>query len=705
MAFIDLNLKKTYSSDIDDILRTFFIPVLKESKDYKRLTGFFSSSSLAAAAEGFGGLIENDGFVRMVMSPKISYRDFEIMKNANNDPQKFVESKIQPYLVNIEDEFTRDHFFALGWMLANEKIEIRVAIPFDKSTQEMISDEDDPSSIFHQKVAIFTDGDGNRISFSGSVNESASGWQNNIEEGKVFRSWESGQIDYLESDIEKFDRFWNDQSPHTIVFELPKAIKKGFMDIAPKKKSEISKILERWESPKKSSIKLFDYQTVAIKNWIKNDYKGIFEMATGTGKTFTALGCVKYVIEENEYVFIIIACPYKHLIQQWSHEIQKFGLKYDKLIISDSSNSHWKDELTNAFIEQKLKRLEKLIVLTTHRTFASDSFRNIVQLESDKNIISFLIADEVHGIGSDFQKRGLDEYYKYRLGLSATPERFFDDEGTNLLLDYFGPTVYEFTLKDALTQINPATNDFYLTQYRYFPIFVRLSRENLEDYISQTKKIALTYSKTKDPEEEKLILTQLLNKRANIVKNADEKLGQLRKILDSFPQSQKWTIIYCTPQQIDSIMKILSKYSFITHRFTMEEKTSLNKDYGGISEREYILREFAKGTYQILVAMKILDEGVDVPPARVAILMASSGNPREYIQRIGRVIRKFPGKQEAIIYDLIVVPTNKDMPPELQVIERKIFEKQLRRCEYISKLALNSSQALNEIYSFNPSYD
>jgi superfamily II DNA or RNA helicase len=227
----------------------------------------------------------------------------------------------------------------------------------------------------------------------------------------------------------------------------------------------------------------------------------------------------------------------------------------------------------------------------------------------------------------------------------------------------------------------------------------------LEDYISQTKRIALTYSKTKNPDDEKLLLTQLLNKRANIVKNAEEKMSQLKEILDSFPQSQKWTIIYCTPQQIDSIMRILSNYSFVIHRFTMEEKTNLNKNYGGISEREYILKEFASGSYQILVAMKILDEGVDVPPARTAILMASSGNPREYIQRIGRVIRKYPGKQESVIYDLIVVPSDSKMPPELKAIERKIFEKQLIRCEYISKLAINSSQALNEIYAFNPSVD
>jgi superfamily II DNA or RNA helicase len=323
----------------------------------------------------------------------------------------------------------------------------------------------------------------------------------------------------------------------------------------------------------------------------------------------------------------------------------------------------------------------------------------IIEKEGDPNIPGFLIADEVHGIGSPYQRRGLNNRYNLRLGLSATPRRFFDDVGTTTLLNYFGETVYQFTLEDALKKINPATNDFYLTQYRYYPIFIKLTGDDLDEYIAQSKKIALAYSYCQNQEEKELILTQLLNKRANIIKNAKGKYSKLTEIIKSFSRSQQWIIIYCTPQQIDHIMKQLLQFQYTVHRFTMEEATTPDKRFGNISEREYILKKFAEGEYQILVAMKILDEGVDVPPARIAILMASSGNPREYIQRIGRVIRKYPGKNEASIYDVIVVPSNADLPPELKDLEKKIFEKQLQRCEYIAKIAINNSQALKELFA------
>ncbi len=199
-------------------------------------------------------------------------------------------------------------------------------------------------------------------------------------------------------------------------------------------------------------------------------------------------------------------------------------------------------------------------------------------------------------------------------------------------------------------------------------------------------------------ENEKIIyLEQLLFARANIIKNAQAKYEELENILDILPSPIKWTLIYCSPQQIETVMKSLKDRGIFSHRFTMEEGTTSSKNFKGLSEREYLLEEFSKGKYQILVAMRCLDEGVDVPPARTAILLSSSGNPREYIQRIGRVIRRSQDKREATIYDIVVFPNLTVLSPEIRRIEKKIIEKELKRYEEISKYALNNAEALSII--------
>lgn len=696
MSFIDLNFKKTYSSDIDDILNDFFIPAVRESKDYKRLTGFFSSSSLAVAARGLGGLIEKNGSMKMVISPRISKKDFESMRKAQINPEEFVQSKILPFLENIQDEFERDHFFALGWMLANKRIEIRVAIPFDKDNEEFDFDEWDDSNIFHQKVAILEDSNNNRISFSGSVNESASGWLGHIEEFKVFRSWESSQIEYLESDIAKFDRFWNDLSPRVMTFKLPDAIKKRLMEISPSDKSKLN--IKKWESTKKPSVKLYDYQDIAIKNWVKNDKKGIFDMATGTGKTFTALGCVDFELKQKKPLLSVIASPYSHLVQQWKREIDHYGLIIEKMIIADSK-TNWKHDLADSLRNLELNQLSSLVVLTTHATFSSKDFIEIFKNTSKSKFSSLLIIDEVHGIGAEKRKLGLLPDYQFRLGLSATPNRFFDDEGDKVISDYFGPVCFEFSLEDAINTNNPATGDTYLTPYRYHPLFLSLTNQEREEYVRKTKSIAINVSRAHNPEEKREKLQNLLISRAKIIKNASEKTSLLKQLLIQLGPSIKWAIIYCEDKhQMDKVIEITTELKLISHRFTMEEGTVPKKEYRGLSERDYLLENFADGKYQILVAKKCLDEGVDVPAARIAILIASSTNPREYIQRIGRVIRRSPDKREAGIYDMIVAPSLNRLPVEMKRIESNIFQKEITRCQYIAGLAINNVEALKAIH-------
>jgi len=695
MSLKTLNIKKAYSSDFDDILYDFYIPALKESIEYNRLAGFFSSTSLATSARGISGLIKNGGSIKLIVSPKLNKNDVEIILNSCEEPEKYIEKRMLEELEELENRFIKDHVFALGWMIANKKLEIKVAIAFDNEKKLLSYEDILNSGLFHQKVGILKDAEGNTITFSGSVNETAAGWSGNIEEFKVFRSWISDEIDYLASDVSKFDKFWNNKSDRIKIVDIPHAVKRKIVQIAPDNFDEI--YLEKWYKSKKKSIELFDHQKDAIRKWISNEMIGLFEMATGTGKTFAALGCINEVLKTIKHIAIVITCPYHHLIEQWKKEIDKFGINYDVIQIADSSSPLWKDKLMDELINISLDYKKILIILTTHNTFSSDDFIKIVN--NEKWIFNLcLIADEVHNIGAEKRRIGLIEKYKQRLGLSATPSRWFDEMGTYELYNYFRKIVFNFDLEQAINTENPLTGETYLTPYRYIPKFVSLTSSELENYINETKKISRSFILSKDDKEKNEILKKIIFKRADIVKNALEKYASLIQVLDNLQSPINHTLIYCTPQQKNEILRILKERKLIIHQFTEEEETKPDRRFNGVSEREYILKKFAEKKYQILVAMKCLDEGIDIPQAKVAILMASSGNPIQYIQRIGRVIRRSKGKSESVIYDFIVLPSVVELPPELANIEKLIFEKEVKRYKDIAKLAINSAEVLDTIY-------
>jgi len=694
-TFKDLHIKKAYSSDNDDILDDFYIPVLENSIKYCRLAGYFSSTSLALAARGVAGLIKNNGIMMLIVSPILKEEDLDIVKQYDNDPRMFLGEKMIKEIDEIENEFVKDHLFALGWMLANNKLEIKIAIAYDNN--RILSDTTiNQIGIFHQKVGILWDKEDNIISFSGSINESAVGWLENVEEFKVFRSWEPIENEYIKIDINKFNTFWFNQSPKVKIFELPEALRKKLIQIAPSNIDELNLI--RLSLKKKKRIKLFHQQEEAINLWVSKGMKGILEMATGTGKTYTALGCLKKVYERNDKLLVIITCPYQHLIQQWKREIDEFGIDYDDIVIAESSNYIWKKSLIDKILEMQIGYKKKIIILTTHRTFSSKNFINIInQNKSDIEIL--LIADEVHGLGAKKSMEGLIPVYKFRIGLSATPKRWFDNMGTKKILDYFGDVIFEFPLEKAINTLNPLTNETYLTPYRYIPKFLSLTTEEIEDYYIKTKLIIKLINNTNNEIDKLEQLENLLYIRANIIKNAINKYNVLEEILDELGSSIEWTIIYCSPQQIERVKKIISSRHITFHGFTMKESVIPEKKYGNISERDYILKNFAECKYKVLVAIKCLDEGVNIPQARNAILMASSGNPREYIQRIGRIIRRYPQKKEAVIYDLIVTPAFDIIPPELREIEKKIFKKEMERSLYIAKIAINNAETAKEIYN------
>ena len=278
------------------------------------------------------------------------------------------------------------------------------------------------------------------------------------------------------------------------------------------------------------------------------------------------------------------------------------------------------------------------------------------------------------------------EDYNYRLGLSATPKRWFDEEGTQAIYDYFGDVVYDFDIKRALTDINPDTGKTYLTPYYYYPIIVDLTSEEYSEYRDLSTKIAQAIARKKN-NHEKISLSALCNRRQRIINNAENKYCEFRKLLKEHENIDK-LIVYCSDKQIDKVQEILNEEDIIPqHRFTHKESSSKTmKEL--FSERESILHNFEKGNYKALVAIKCLDEGVDVPVAENAIILSSTSNPREHVQRRGRILRNAPGKDHATIYDFLVFPKEKTD------IGSKIMKKEIKRYKEFAELAINSLDCL-----------
>lgn len=469
MNLKNLNLKKSYDSDTDNILEDFYIPSLSESFLYKRLAGFFSSSALAVAAKGITKLIENDGKMELITCARLQKADIEMIEKVIEKPEEIIFKYFINDLKNLNDEFILDHVKALGWMIANKKLEIKIALVKDENGKILDQEEIDKKGIFHQKVGIFEDQQGNKLSFSGSQNESANAWINNIEEIKIFRNWLSEEQKYFEADNNKFNKYWSDTADRTKIIDLPIAIKEKLIQIAPKdiKELKLEKNYDTRMSGKieEKKIKLRDYQDEAIEQWVNNEYKGIFEMATGTGKTFTALGCAKKIFDKYSNNILVISTPTTHMVEQWEKDISDFGFNNIPIIKAFSDYGYsWGKDMINSINKIRIGKYNNIIILTTHATFASKKFIGIIS-EINSKISLFLVSDEVHGVGAPQRSEGMIDKYIYRLGLSATPSRWLDSEGTELIFSYFGKTVFEYSLQKAI-------ENGFLTPYEYKPIFL-----------------------------------------------------------------------------------------------------------------------------------------------------------------------------------------------------------------------------------------
>lgn len=667
MGLRELKLSPSYETteSKSQLLDDFYIPVLENACKYYRIAGFFSSSALSVAAKGIEGLVNNGGKMYLLISPEISEEDYKIIKEhgLNADSSVFSE---------LSFEITQDeNLKALAWLLDNRKLEIKIVV--GKKSR---------NSLFHQKIGIIFDNAGDMISFSGSINETAQAWISNIEEFKVFCSWEPGQLDYLQSDLTKFLAYWKDQRPDIAdVYDIPESIKAQIVKVKPRDIWDLN-IMRRYRKDKKISenkLSLFPHQERAVYAWKTNGYSLLMEMATGTGKTRTAIGCLLDKLNDSETLLTIVATPQNTLSRQWREDLIKLNITLDREGIIDGSNSKWKKDLELILLDLSDKKIKAAIIFTTHDTASSERFVNIIRKNKYNTKILF-IGDEVHATGAAKQRNALLPEYDYRIGLSATPERMFDEGGTSLIREYFGNKSFEFTIADALKTINPLTGKPFLNTFSYHPIFVRLTESESKKYGKISQLIAILKAKDNyDPDE----LQRLYDRRAEIGKNAENKFEALANLLDSMlPETIQDTILFVSDKQIQRGFDILSSRKIKRAKITESESASKVVNDEGDTERQEIIAQFVRRQLQVLVGIKCLDEGIDIPNARVAILMASSTNPREFVQRVGRVIRQAPDKQPSEIYDFIAVPYEGDAGTGL-------LEKEARRAAHIAANAIN----------------
>lgn len=415
-------------------------------------------------------------------------------------------------------------------------------------------------------------------------------------------------------------------------------------------------------------INLRDYQKMAIQEFNDNNGIGILDMATGTGKTLTSLATSQSYYKKEDRQFLIIIVPFLHLIDQWGKDLQLIGVdSYHEIA---HSKKVWKPKLSELVWDYNNGFRNRVTIIGSYASMFSADFQEEIAKIRDN---SFLIADECHYLGSPQFEKNSFSHCQYRMGLSATPRRWWDETGSQRIVELFGKVVYQFTMQEAISK-------GFLTQYTYEPVVVNLTEDEEEQYDNLSYKIRnLMLKKKRNSDDEELLQRYLLS-RATLLQKAENKKAVFYEMIQE-QEDKKHTLVYCAKGQVDEIVKGLSEMGIRVHRFNSEIKST---------DREGILQRFDRGEIEVLVAIKCLDEGVDVPSTQTAYFLASTSNPREFIQRRGRVLRLFKGKVLSRIIDFIVL---QDDPSGNYGIAKSIATKELPRFSEFSEYAINKYKA------------
>lgn len=711
----DCRFNMSYSSGMIEP-KEFFTEALVESTTFDLGLGFFSSSGIRSLAYGFALFIANGGKMRIVINDILSENDKKAIEKGVSEQVHFEEKTLQNVakLIDILSVENEQFFRCLSYLISVNRLEFVATV----STK---------GGLGHDKYGVFTDKKGDKVAFIGSANFSATALELNGETITVFTSWEDAKrVNHYQS---LFDSTWQSDTKHLIHIPLDKVITHITGKFPPE---TIQKLLKRGVSLRDLSSQKFDDDSSVISDvrknlsdrlveklefmeaeprfpfpterqiqidaydaWCKNNYQGIFAMATGSGKTVTALNCLLKQYQEHGFYKAIIVVPTQSLAIQWEQEVKNFNFQN---IVSTHTNKSWKD-LLSAYTTKSLYDPKKnLILITTYATFNRKDIQYF--LTKTKALNNFIyIADEAHNLGSPSSSRHLPMAITKRIGLSATPERVYDEGGSNVIYQFFNSHppmyTYRFTMKDAI-------DADILCHYDYYPIFVELTENEMMEY----NKITAQLRKFIDSEtgKYKKDADMLLLKRKRIVHKAENKKQAIANLLDNLQDNNKlkYTFVFVPEgyevdySEVDSYdikqddIHIIDEYADMFR----DRKYSYHKYISGIEDAPSILSSFASGDIQVLLSMKCLDEGVDIPRAEYAIFCSSTGNPRQFVQRRGRVLRKSKEKEKATIWDLIVMPPMNHTSDDVLSVERNLFMSEVRRIVNFAVLADNETEII-----------
>lgn len=702
---------RTYRTGSDHEPFEFYLNCLFHSKQLDLLLGYFSSAAISVLSLGFAKFIYDGGTVRIIANQILSEEDKNAILLAREaDIEPPLDLKDIKDLKSRLDEYGEHFFKCLAYLISTNRIEIKII-------------KTKTNGIPHYKSGVFKDGP-NKVSFQASCNFTAYGLLENAESLSCYLSTDDSESSRykIQEDQNYFNNIFEGNADHLQyldALDIETAIKTDFggtdideliieeRELIARKNDEITsnpktkvlievleqKLGEIMKEPRFPFPEERDIQKHAYSSWIKNNKQGIFAMATGSGKTVTALNCLLKQYQENGFYKAIIVVPTQALALQWENEVRAFNFQE---ILSTHTDKNWKEVLTRYSTRSIFNQKKNLVLITTYATFNRKDIQSFIKLT--KGVESFIyIADEAHNIGSPTTLKNIPEKIACRIGLSATPERIYDDAGSKKLYDFFNSQPPNYTYRYTMKQ---AIDDKILCKYDYYPVFVELTTLELEEY----KKITNMLRKFIDPKtgHYKKEAEMLLLRRKRVIHKAENKKTALSNLLDSLEKNEKlnYTFVF-VPEGFepdyaerdsheieDEDMHIMDSYV----EMFKNRKYKYHKFIGGLSDSQQILKSFEDGHIDVLLAMKCLDEGVDIPKTEHAIFCSSTGNPRQFVQRRGRVLRKSKGKEKAKIWDLIVVPPN--IKAETSSVERNMFVSEVKRIVNFAALAENEIDIL-----------
>lgn len=654
MSFRELDIKRSYISYGDENIATsFLVPALKHTKLYRRSVGFFSSSVFAPIIDGIVAMSRNDGNIQLIASPNLNEEDIEAINVGYKKREEIIAGAFERDFIEVIEELDESKLQLLASLIANGTLDIKIAVT-------------NGSGIYHDKLGILEDFDGNTIVFYGSSNSSANGYRNNYEKVRVVKSWIASDLESIEDECKEFDSLWTDSNPHVKVYDYTVSARENILTVVERKRSEA-------KQSRSAPIKLRDYQQAAIDAWVANNYHGFYVMATGTGKTWTAIFSSIRLMEEHP-AMVVICAPYKHLVRQWAEDVVK-AVPDAIFVMVSSENRFWESELTQAIVRQRnSKKYIKIIVISTIKSFYSDRFQRTIKKSKQEKL---LIVDEAHRFTT--RPDELKEQFQYMLGLSATPFSGKDTAKAQELMAFFGGQVFDLPIEKALGK--------FLVHYYYHPIFVNATEEEETRFRKKSAQIASCFRNGKCIDPENLALH--LRSRLRIISMAQEKIDRIEEICETVKEKDHF-IVYCGDgrlyddnddeiRHIQFVKRKLSDLGYKASQFTASEN---------MAERMDLVESFNEGAIDALAAIRCLDEGINIPSITGALILSSNDDYREFVQRRGRILRTYGNKEYANIYDVIVLPSHET--PKMAEIE-------LRRFYEYARLALEPEKLLEQL--------